>query len=55
VLLGILRLWSKKNTGVSYKAVGSVDFLGGSLVRVDGAGGPVYTTRIMVFNLSLAA
>jgi hypothetical protein len=33
----------------------SVDFFGDSLVRVDGAGGPVRTTRFTEFRLSLAA
>ena len=41
--------------GWSYKAEGSVNFFGDSLVRVDGAGGPVRNSRAYAFSLSLAA
>ena len=41
--------------GWSYKADGSVNFFGDSLVRVDGAGGPDRTTRAYHFGLSLGA
>ena len=41
--------------GWSYKAEGSVNFFGESLVRVDGAGGPIESVRAYAFTLPVAA
>jgi hypothetical protein len=45
----------RHTNGWSYSASGLVNFFGDSLVRVDGAAGPVRTTRVYEFSLQLVA